>query len=181
MRWMPPRILASSSSWWMPGGIERAPIRADFTTGIGVWEADPDRFPSGLSALSDHAHELGMKFGIWVEPERVDLKTVGKAGLAKERWLATQSGRLRSGEDQRHCEFRSALPGQHRGARLDSRSPLGADRCGAPRLPEMGQQFLGQLHALGTRPRIRRRKFHPRVRVAAAPRDVARPLPRPPD
>ena len=66
---------------------------SDFTTGIGVWEADPDRFPSGLSALSDHAHTLGMKFGIWVEPERVDLKTVGKAGLARERWLATQSGR----------------------------------------------------------------------------------------
>ena len=66
---------------------------SDFTTGIGVWEADADRFPSGLSALSDHAHELGMKFGIWVEPERVNLQTVGKAGLAKERWLATQSGR----------------------------------------------------------------------------------------
>ena len=34
-----------------------------------------------------------MKFGIWVEPERVDLLTVGRAGLAKERWLATQAGR----------------------------------------------------------------------------------------
>ncbi len=73
---------------------------SDFTTGIGVWEADADRFPSGLSALSDHAHALGMKFGIWVEPERVDLQTVGRAGLAKERWLATQAGPLRSGEDK---------------------------------------------------------------------------------
>jgi len=65
----------------------------DFTTGIGVWEADTDRFPSGLGALSDHAHALGMKFGIWVEPERVDLRTVGRAGLARERWLAMQGGR----------------------------------------------------------------------------------------
>jgi len=65
----------------------------DFTTGIGVWEADTDRFPSGLGALSDHAHALGMKFGIWVEPERVDIRTVGRAGLARERWLATQAGR----------------------------------------------------------------------------------------
>jgi alpha-galactosidase len=65
----------------------------DFATGLGDWEADPDRFPSGLSALSDHAHELGMKFGLWVEPERVDLQTVGRPGLARERWLATQSGR----------------------------------------------------------------------------------------
>jgi len=64
----------------------------DYTTGIGVWETDTDRFPSGLAALSDLAHSRGMKFGIWVEPERVDLKTVGKAGLARERWLATQNG-----------------------------------------------------------------------------------------
>jgi alpha-galactosidase len=66
----------------------------DFTTGIGVWEADPERFPSGLAALSDRAHERGMKFGIWVEPERVDLSTVNKPGLARERWLATQRGRF---------------------------------------------------------------------------------------
>ena len=137
------------------GWYEAGSDPSDFTTGIGVWEADPDRFPSGLSALSDHAHTLGMKFGIWVEPERVDLKTVGKAGLARERWLATQSRPVQSREDQRHREFRSALPGEHRGARVDSWSPLGAHRCRTPRLPEMGQQFLGQLHALGTRSQLR--------------------------
>jgi alpha-galactosidase len=65
----------------------------DFTTGIGVWEADSERFPSGLAALSDRAHERGMKFGLWVEPERVDLQTVGKTGLARDRWLAMQGGR----------------------------------------------------------------------------------------
>ena len=65
----------------------------DFTTGIGVWEADADRFPSGLAALSDLAHDRGLKFGIWVEPERVDLRTVGKPGLARDRWLATAAGR----------------------------------------------------------------------------------------
>jgi len=70
---------------------------SDFTTGLGVWEEDKDRFPSGLRALSDLAHERGMKFGLWVEPERVDIHTVGKPGLARERWLAMSGGRYSPG------------------------------------------------------------------------------------
>jgi alpha-galactosidase len=42
--------------------------------------------------MADHAHELGMKFGLWVEPERVALATVGNPGLAREEWLAMQDG-----------------------------------------------------------------------------------------
>jgi alpha-galactosidase len=53
----------------------------DFEPGLGTWEADPERFPNGLKALTDYAHSLGMKFGIWVEPERVNLSVVGQDGL----------------------------------------------------------------------------------------------------
>lgn len=74
---------------WYPTGADPS----DFTTGLGVWEADKARFPNGLRPLSDLAHARGMKFGIWVEPERVDLQTVGKPGLARERWLAKAGGR----------------------------------------------------------------------------------------
>ncbi len=66
----------------------------DFSSGLGDWRADPERFPSGLRALSDRAHELGMKFGLWIEPERVDLATVDAEGLAGERMLATAGGRF---------------------------------------------------------------------------------------
>jgi hypothetical protein len=31
-----------------------------------------------------------MKFGLWVEPERVSLATIGRPGLAQEPWLATR-------------------------------------------------------------------------------------------
>jgi len=31
---------------------------------IGDWYADPQKFPSGLRALSDYVHSLGMKFGL---------------------------------------------------------------------------------------------------------------------
>ncbi len=74
---------------WYRGGTDIS----DFTSGLGLWEVDTRRFPSGLAALSARAHDLGIKFGIWVEPERVDIGTVGKAGLARERWLATADGR----------------------------------------------------------------------------------------
>src|SRR5262249_43975568 len=47
----------------------------------------------GLGSLSAHAHDLGMRFGVWVEPERVDLDTVGRPGLVLERFLAQRDGR----------------------------------------------------------------------------------------
>ena len=65
----------------------------DFSTGLGNWSPDPERFPEGLGPLSDYAHELGMKVGVWVEPERMDLATVYDLKLAKERFLATSGGR----------------------------------------------------------------------------------------
>ena len=71
----------------------------DFSTGLGDWTADPDRFPSGLGALTDYAHALGMKVGIWVEPERMDLATVYELELANERILARSDGRYQPGLD----------------------------------------------------------------------------------
>jgi alpha-galactosidase len=78
---------------WYPGGSDPA----DFTTGLGTWTADTRRFPNGLRSLRDHAHALGLKFGIWVEPERVATTTVGRPGLARERYLATAAGRYNAG------------------------------------------------------------------------------------
>jgi alpha-galactosidase len=53
---------------------------------------DPDRFPDGLASVADQAHGLGMRFGLWVEPERVALTTIGQPGLADEAWLAGENG-----------------------------------------------------------------------------------------
>lgn len=78
------------AGWWY--GID-PDDPGDYSQQWGNYQVDPDRFPDGLGALSDHAHELGMRFGVWVEPERVALNTVGQPGLAKERYLATTSGR----------------------------------------------------------------------------------------
>jgi alpha-galactosidase len=39
--------------------------------GLGDWTPHPRRFPDGLGPLADHVHALGMRFGVWVEPEMV--------------------------------------------------------------------------------------------------------------
>ena len=40
--------------------------------GLGDWTPAPDRFPDGLTPLVEEVHRLGMRFGLWVEPEMVN-------------------------------------------------------------------------------------------------------------
>jgi alpha-galactosidase len=46
--------------------------RTDDKRGLGDWTPCPKRFPRGLRPVVDRAHELGMGFGLWVEPEMVN-------------------------------------------------------------------------------------------------------------
>ena len=64
----------------------------DFESGLGSLAADPDRFPTGLPSLADSAHNAGMKFGLWVEPERVALDLVAHLTGLGQTWLATRDG-----------------------------------------------------------------------------------------
>lgn len=41
-------------------------------SGLGNWEVDRNKFPNGLSPLITAVHNMGMKFGLWVEPENVN-------------------------------------------------------------------------------------------------------------
>ncbi|WP_244857702.1 alpha-galactosidase [Agromyces archimandritae] len=43
--------------------------RRDDTSGLGDWHVDGDVWPGGLHPLVDRVRELGMQFGLWVEPE----------------------------------------------------------------------------------------------------------------
>lgn len=47
--------------------------RRDDTAGLGDWQVDASVWPDGLRPLSDHVHALGMQFGLWFEPEMVNL------------------------------------------------------------------------------------------------------------
>lgn len=48
---------------WFRDGIE---------SGLGDWRTDKEKFPSGLKGLSDKIHAMGLKFGLWLEPEMVN-------------------------------------------------------------------------------------------------------------
>jgi alpha-galactosidase len=51
---------------WFPG---------NFPNGVGNWFTKPDAFPHGLKPVGDAAHQNGMKFVLWFEPERVGADT----------------------------------------------------------------------------------------------------------
>lgn len=40
--------------------------------GLGDWWENPDRLPSGLGWLAEEVNKLGLKFGLWFEPEMVN-------------------------------------------------------------------------------------------------------------
>ncbi|MCI8553937.1 MAG: alpha-galactosidase [Clostridiales bacterium] len=41
-------------------------------SGLGDWKANPAKLPNGIEGLSRRIEELGMKFGLWFEPEMVN-------------------------------------------------------------------------------------------------------------
>ena len=43
--------------------------------GLGDWQVNTKKLPSGIDYLIDHAEKEGIKFGIWVEPEMVNPKS----------------------------------------------------------------------------------------------------------
>jgi alpha-galactosidase len=54
--------------WWIDAGWYPCNGTWQYT---GTWEPDATRFPKGVKEVTDHAHEKGMKFVLWFEPERV--------------------------------------------------------------------------------------------------------------
>jgi alpha-galactosidase len=54
--------------WWMDAGWYT--FREGWWN-VGTWEVDRNRFPNGLRAVSDHAHQHGVRTLVWFEPERV--------------------------------------------------------------------------------------------------------------
>ncbi|KUN03096.1 alpha-galactosidase [Streptomyces yokosukanensis] len=68
--------------------------RTSDRAGLGDWAPNPDRFPQGLKPLADQVHGLGMRFGIWVEPEMVNPDS--DLYRAHPDWVQYQAGRKRT-------------------------------------------------------------------------------------
>ncbi len=73
------------------GWYEGSPREGDFGWGLGTWRANPEKFPSGLESFSEYVHSKGLLFGLWVEPERVDLRYVGPGQEVPWAWLSPEA------------------------------------------------------------------------------------------
>ncbi len=49
--------------------------RNDDTSSLGDWDPNPKKLPSGIAGLCKKINDLGLEFGIWVEPEMVNVKS----------------------------------------------------------------------------------------------------------
>jgi alpha-galactosidase len=69
MKALPKVAAAGAEAYWIDAcwyGSE-----AEWWQAVGSWDVNRERFPNGLKPISDAAHEKGMKFVLWFEPERV--------------------------------------------------------------------------------------------------------------
>jgi alpha-galactosidase len=73
------------AGWWV-GNPQR---RDRFSSGLGNWRENRDKFPRGLKAFADDIRARGMHFGLWVEPERVDMRTA-TTGTWQPDWIARE-------------------------------------------------------------------------------------------
>lgn len=93
--------------------------RSNDLAGLGDWTPRPDAFPRGMKPLSDEIHALGMRFGLWVEPEMVN----PDSDLYRQHpdWVLHYPGRPRSeSRNQLILDFGRPEVVAHLLARLDS-------------------------------------------------------------
>jgi Melibiase/Glycosyl hydrolase family 36 C-terminal domain len=48
-------------------GFEMFHLDAGWFRGVGDWYPDPEKFPHGLAAVAEYAHDEGLKFGLWMD------------------------------------------------------------------------------------------------------------------
>ena len=74
--------------------------RSDDTHALGDWEVNKKKLPNGLAGLARKIRALGMDFGIWVEPEMVNVQS--RLYEAHPDWVMAIPGKAHSeGRNQR--------------------------------------------------------------------------------
>lgn len=68
---------------WMQG-------RVGIGAGLGDWTPCPLRYPKGLRPVADHARDLGLSFGVWIEPEMLTLDS--QVAKAHPDWIVGAKG-----------------------------------------------------------------------------------------
>ncbi len=65
--------------------------RNEAKAGLGDWQVNAKKLPEGIDYIASYAHNKGLKFGIWIEPEMVN----PKSELAEKHpdWIVKSAGR----------------------------------------------------------------------------------------
>ncbi|WP_111559207.1 alpha-galactosidase [Paracoccus sediminilitoris] len=91
--------------------------RDDDTTSLGDWQIDPRKHPQGFQPLIDRVQELGMRFGLWVEPEMINEDS--DLYRAHPDWVLGPADQIR-GRNQLHLDMTRDDVRDHLFARLDA-------------------------------------------------------------
>ena len=59
-------------SCWTTGGSATNIRATTANAGLGDWQVNAKKLPEGIDYIASYAHQKGMKFGIWIEPEMVN-------------------------------------------------------------------------------------------------------------
>lgn len=49
--------------------------RDNDTKGLGDWSANPKKLPQGIKGIAEKVNEIGLDFGLWVEPEMINVNS----------------------------------------------------------------------------------------------------------
>lgn len=77
------------AGWWEGNPPSQGSL---FSSGLGMWRENRAKFPNGVETFMDDLRALGLRPGIWVEPERVDLRTATLSTWRPD-WIATTGGK----------------------------------------------------------------------------------------
>jgi len=59
------------AGWYGPDeAVDPDPFKSKWPIYVGIWKHNKVNYPQGLKPVSDAAHQAGMKFLLWFEPER---------------------------------------------------------------------------------------------------------------
>lgn len=59
-------VLIIDAGWFCPPGKG-----TEWNARTGDWYPDPDLYPNGIKEIIDYIRSKGLKFGIWIDPERI--------------------------------------------------------------------------------------------------------------
>ena len=74
--------------------------RSDDHRGLGDWQVNRNKLPEGISGLSEKVEALGLKFGLWIEPEMVNKDS--RFYEAHPDWILSAPGRYETPSRNQH-------------------------------------------------------------------------------